>query len=118
MSVNAGVVGLTVGGLTFHVDAESATYDVRTRMRESITAAGGRVGRSSKSRVPFIAVTVLLNEGQSVSDLDVENSKVELRLADRVVTLEGADLVGDAEVDGTKNSVTVRFEGERGREVS
>lgn len=116
MPVVAGVLGLDINGQSY-ICEETAKYSTQNREYTGIAVGGGFGGTEGKGVIPFIEVTVRLDEGQSGDDVAVRGATVMLRCEDRIVTLTKATRVGKAEVDAAKNSVSCRFEGISCKEV-
>lgn len=118
MGTVAGVQSLKAGGVSY-TPAETATYNLGGKQRESIMGGGKRAGHSEKARTAFIEVKIYLDEGQSSDDVtSIKFQEIQLECADRTVVMDSGTEVGSADVDASENSLTVRFEGASAREVS
>jgi len=117
MAVKAGVLSLTVGGVDYNIDPESAKWSVDDQELESVLGARGAIGDSAKGVAPYIEVKVILDEKQKSSDLKkVGDDPVILLTRDRSVTLTEARLTGRLEPDNA-NGLTVHYEGRSANEV-
>ncbi|KZB73248.1 MULTISPECIES: phage tail tube protein [Thalassospira] len=118
MPTVAGVRSLKVAGVSY-TTAETATYNLGGKQRESIMGGGKRAGYSEKARPAFIEVKIYLDEGQSSDDVtNATSQEIQLECADRTIVMNSGDEVGSADNDASENSLTVRFEGNSARAVS
>lgn len=118
MTTVAGVRSLKVAGVEY-TTADTATYNLGGKQRETIMGGGKRAGSSEKARVAFIEVKIFLDEGQSSKDVTaIKSQEIQLECADRTIVMNSGDEVGSADNDASENSLTVRFEGNSAREVS
>ncbi|EPY01381.1 phage tail tube protein [Magnetospirillum fulvum] len=116
MTTVAGVLGVDLGGTSFACE-ESATYNTQTRAYKGIKGGKGFLGVEGEGVIPFIEVTIRLDEGQASDAVQIKGETVILRCEDRTVTLTKGWLDGAREVDGAKNSIKCKFVGPACTEV-
>lgn len=118
MGIKGGASVLIVDGVEWEIDPESAKYDVRSSMLESVVTGRGKAGVTEKGMAPFIEVKAFRDDSQDWSTLSGDKQTVILRTAGRDVTLSnGVHLIGELSEDAKDSGATLRFEGGSGKAV-
>lgn len=118
MPTVAGIESLKVAGVSY-TTAETATFNLGGKQRETIMGGGKLAGYGEKARAAFIEVKIFLKEGQSPESVtSTKYEEIKLECVDRTIEMDSGTEVGSGDVDGSENSLTVRFEGPSARSVS
>lgn len=112
----SGILGIDVGGLAFAAE-ETGEYSTQTREYDEIAIGSGFGGLAGKGAVPYIQVTVRLDQSQTAEALNVRGKTIILGCEDRTVTLSNGNFVGKLKVDAGKNAIQCKFVGSSCTEV-